>query len=119
MRQVAHHFFDKLWQEWPMERPEAYERMRKRMGMEEELHIGNLGEDGCGRLIECVQAELNVLRGFTSSFDGVPSEHVELEGPFECAICGGHLMVDVSFLNKVSWTITCPYCQQSGKVKVS
>lgn len=35
---------------------------------------------------------------------------VELEGPYECPRCGGHLMVDITFLVQVSEEVTCPYC---------
>lgn len=117
-RQIAHKFFDRLWQRWPMSRPDAYELIGKRMGVED-LHIGELDEEGCDRLIEHVQDEISMLKGLTSSFDRVDEELVELEGPFECDICGGHLMVDVTFLDKVSWRITCPYCKQHGKVRAS
>ncbi|MHC4458554.1 MAG: hypothetical protein ACYS0I_16000 [Planctomycetota bacterium] len=40
----------------------------------------------------------------------VPIEKTALEGPYECPKCGGHLMIDVSYLDDVSGIITCPYC---------
>jgi len=41
----------------------------------------------------------------------------ELDGPYECSGCGGHLMIDATFLLQVSEEITCPYCEQQGIVK--
>jgi DNA-directed RNA polymerase subunit RPC12/RpoP len=38
-------------------------------------------------------------------------ENVELEGPYECPRCGGHMMLDATFLDQVSTTIDCPYCR--------
>jgi len=121
MRQVAHMFFDKLWQRWPMDRNDAYELMRERMGFEEDLHIGQLDEEQCERLIELVQEKISHLKATAmgAKFEGVEEERVELEGPFECSSCGGHLMIDVSYLDQVSYKITCPYCQNVGDVKAS
>lgn len=118
MRQVAHLFFDKLWQEWPMTRAEAYELMRERMEMEEDLHIGHLDAAQCEVLIERVQERISYLRAQAtgSKFEEVDHQKVDLDGPFECSSCGGHLMVDVTFLDQVSWKITCPYCNKVGKV---
>lgn len=120
MRQIAHLFFDRLWQRWPMSRDDAYELMRQRMGFEQVLHIGHLNEEQCERLIELVQSRIDELKAqsIQSRFEEVEVERVELEGPFECSSCGGHLMVDVSYLNEVSYKITCPYCQNVGDVKV-
>ena len=34
----------------------------------------------------------------------------ELEGPYECPWCGGHMMLDATFLDQVSTVLECPYC---------
>ena len=49
-------------------------------------------------------------------FKIVEKEKVELEGPFECSVCGGHLTIDFTFLDQVSDEILCPYCGTEGKV---
>ena len=50
-------------------------------------------------------------------FHPVPKARTELEGPFECGQCGGHMMLDATFLEQVSDKVTCPYCKKSGRVK--
>lgn len=104
-----------------MDRNDAYELMRQQMELEEDLHIGHLDETQCERLIELVQDKIAHLKATATgaSFEGVEEERAELEGPFECSSCGGHLMIDVSFLDQVSYKITCPYCQNVGDVKAS
>jgi hypothetical protein len=39
-------------------------------------------------------------------------DQCELSGPYECG-CGGHIMLDATFLDQVSSTITCPYCERA------
>lgn len=39
----------------------------------------------------------------------------ELEGPYEC-LCGGHMMLDSTYLEQVSDKFTCPYCRIQLKV---
>ena len=34
----------------------------------------------------------------------------ELEGPFECPNCAGHVMLDGTFLAQVAESVICPYC---------
>ena len=46
----------------------------------------------------------------------VEKNKCELEGPYECENCGGHIMIDASFLEQVSDSITCPYCNFYGGV---
>ena len=36
----------------------------------------------------------------------------ELEGPYECPSCQGHMMLDVTYLEQVGDEVSCPYCQQ-------
>ena len=36
--------------------------------------------------------------------------NVELEGPYECSNCGGHMMLDATYLDQVTDMVTCPYC---------
>jgi DNA-directed RNA polymerase subunit RPC12/RpoP len=38
-------------------------------------------------------------------------EKTELEGPYECPSCGGHVKLDSTFLEQVQEWVTCPYCQ--------
>jgi len=38
-------------------------------------------------------------------------EDVELEGPYECPCCGGHMMLDATFLDQVTPAVSCPYCR--------
>ena len=40
----------------------------------------------------------------------VSKDKCELEGPYECPYCQGHLMLDASFLEQVQGDINCPYC---------
>ena len=42
----------------------------------------------------------------------VTQEAVELEGPYECPFCGGHMMLDATFLDQVASAVTCPYCRR-------
>ena len=37
----------------------------------------------------------------------------ELEGPYECPHCHGHVKLDSTFLDQVTLKVRCPYC---GKV---
>jgi DNA-directed RNA polymerase subunit RPC12/RpoP len=46
----------------------------------------------------------------------IKKEKCELEGPYECGNCGGHIMIDASFLKQVSDSITCPYYNFYGLV---
>lgn len=52
----------------------------------------------------------------TEQFKKVNPDFCELSGPIECVTCGGHLMVDDSFIDQVSGTITCPYCGTIGPI---
>lgn len=46
----------------------------------------------------------------------VPGTKTELSGPYECPDCGGHMMLDTTFLDQVGYEITCPYCQVTVSV---
>jgi len=46
----------------------------------------------------------------------VSKDKVELEGPYECPMCGGHFMVDTTFLEQVDPIITCMYCKQEIEI---
>jgi len=41
----------------------------------------------------------------------------ELEGPYECPWCGGHIMLDATFLDQVASVVVCPYCENVAHVK--
>jgi len=43
-------------------------------------------------------------------------QQCELEGPYECSACGGHIMFDSTFLDQVIEEVNCPYCDLRGKV---
>ena len=40
----------------------------------------------------------------------VDKEKCELDGPYECPCCGGHIMLDATYLDQVYTNIQCPYC---------
>ena len=40
----------------------------------------------------------------------VSQDDCELEGPYECSMCAGHMMLDATYLDQVGTTLTCPYC---------
>ena len=42
----------------------------------------------------------------------VKKENCEFQGPYERE-CGGHMILDATFLDQVSDTITCPYCKEA------
>ena len=50
---------------------------------------------------------------FISKGEGV----CELEGPYECPLCGGHIMLDATYLDQVETRIRCPYCEKFVYVK--
>lgn len=47
----------------------------------------------------------------------VPGSKTELSGPYECSACGGHMMLDSTFLEQVGFEVTCPYCETKVEVK--
>jgi len=47
----------------------------------------------------------------------VNTEDTELEGPYECPSCGGHIMIDVTYLDQVETLIICPYCESKSYVR--
>ena len=44
-------------------------------------------------------------------------EKTELEGPYECPCCGGHIMLDGTYLDQVIELVICPYCDSKNYVK--
>jgi hypothetical protein len=40
----------------------------------------------------------------------VSEEICDLEGPYECPHCGGHMKLDSTFIDLVEGTTRCPYC---------
>ena len=46
----------------------------------------------------------------------VSREKVDLEGPYECVWCKGHMMLDVTFLDQVVDGLHCPYCYMNISV---
>uniref|UniRef100_A0A6M3Y148 Uncharacterized protein n=1 Tax=viral metagenome TaxID=1070528 RepID=A0A6M3Y148_9ZZZZ len=46
----------------------------------------------------------------------VPLEKCEMEGPYECPFCGGHISVDSTYLDQVDNEIICPYCKAMSVV---
>lgn len=50
-------------------------------------------------------------------FELVEKERCELEGPYECSNCHGHLMIDATFVDQVSEILLCPYCGEIGEMR--
>lgn len=50
-------------------------------------------------------------------FKLVEKDVCELEGPYECPCCRGHIMLDATFLEQVSTVLDCPYCSNTIYVK--
>jgi len=46
----------------------------------------------------------------------VEQEKVELEGPFECVWCKGHMMLDATFIDQVVDGLQCPYCHSEIEI---
>ena len=42
----------------------------------------------------------------------VSSEKTSLEGAYECPSCGGHMMLDSTYLDQVGLGVVCPYCRK-------
>jgi hypothetical protein len=42
----------------------------------------------------------------------VNKDQCELEGPYECPFCSGHVMLDATFLDQVGPQCGCPYCNK-------
>ena len=40
----------------------------------------------------------------------VDPKECKLEGPYKCPICGGHVMLDVVYLDQGEPITSCPYC---------
>ena len=40
----------------------------------------------------------------------VNRDKCELEGPYECPDCGGHIMIDATYLDQMTLEVNCPYC---------
>ena len=40
----------------------------------------------------------------------IREDRCELEGPYECPWCGGHIMLDATYLEQVSTVFECLYC---------
>lgn len=47
----------------------------------------------------------------------VKKEKCELEGPYECPCCGGHIMLDATYLDQVEEIALCPYCMAKNYVR--
>lgn len=47
----------------------------------------------------------------------VDHDKCELEGPYECPWCSGHVMLDATFLDQVDLEVKCPYCGSPVCVK--
>ncbi len=41
----------------------------------------------------------------------IDTSRTELDGPFECSLCHGHNMLDMTFGEQVSRYVVCPYCE--------
>ena len=45
-------------------------------------------------------------------FEAVAYSNFESDGPYECPLCGGHVILDATFIDQVNATVTCPYCKK-------
>jgi len=43
-------------------------------------------------------------------------DKVQLDGPYECPHCGGHFMVDATFLDQVEPYVSCMYCKEQMEI---
>ena len=50
------------------------------------------------------------------SWKSITKDKCELEGPYECRNCGGHIMLDATFLEQVENVSSCPYCGTLAEV---
>ncbi|MHC4315628.1 MAG: hypothetical protein ACYSW3_24555 [Planctomycetota bacterium] len=46
----------------------------------------------------------------------IKKDKTSFEGPFECENCGGHVMLDASFLEQIYDVVKCPYCGYASQV---
>jgi len=46
----------------------------------------------------------------------IDATQTELEGPYQCPACNGHVMFDATFLDQVSKEVTCPYCKETFEI---
>lgn len=46
----------------------------------------------------------------------VHASKTDLEGPYECSECNGHIMLDATFIDQVSENTLCPYCQSAMQI---
>lgn len=44
-------------------------------------------------------------------------KQTELEGPYECPACGGHIMLDATYLDQYETMVVCPYCESRNYVQ--
>lgn len=49
-------------------------------------------------------------------WQAVSAEKCELEGPYECSVCGYHCMIDATFIDQVQDLIICPACGTISEV---
>lgn len=40
-------------------------------------------------------------------------DQMEPEGPYQCPECGGHVILDATYLEQVKLNVKCPYCGKS------
>ena len=53
----------------------------------------------------------------TLYWEEVDIKDTELEGPFQCPACSGHIMVDATYIDQVEPIVVCPYCYSENYVK--
>ena len=52
----------------------------------------------------------------TNYLVSIRRSQMEKEGPYECPLCNGHMILDATFLDQVDDTVTCPYCERRVRV---
>ena len=48
----------------------------------------------------------------------VDPKKCEMEGPYECPNCNGHICLDATFIDQVRTGVICPYCYMVVKAPV-
>lgn len=51
-----------------------------------------------------------------STFKKVDFVMVDLDGPYECSVCGFHMMLDATFIEQVDGVLVCPSCRTEAEV---
>ena len=42
----------------------------------------------------------------------IHEDDMEMDGPYQCPLCGDHIILDATYIDQVDCCVTCPYCQK-------